>query len=680
MGVFELTERSEGTASGPGLLASPFAVPGVTPRTPIAELLEQADGPAAVAAARAVSVPRSRLAAEASFLPGVPDGGAAILAALRAGRRADPTGLPPLAATNLRAHLCTVGLATADDVAGLARDMPVSVDDALVAAIDADRLAAGMPPCQREALAAEIEALTEAHAGALVGACMAGTDPVGHLAGLLQDDPGRPTPILRRAAAAWTRRTAAALATLQAEAGAAASAWQARPEPDTLQALEAALRAWAASSRPQRLADARAALDHPPTMRALAPWRAAIRRVAQSGQAVAALPAARLLAELFDDLPGEAATLQAELRGLAAEVRGLAAAGEAEALAQHLARLDELVARLSADPALLRAGLATRPFGLDARKDAGALWAAFDAAATASLASEAAWDAVVPLAALLDVPNRAGGTRAAAALFAGLVGRAEAQGRNDLAARLRALQRAQQAAAALRLHAHRSRRRRLPWWLSPLRRRGIRVAIERALLVVDDPAERRRLKAERAALRRRGRVAWASAGVGVALAGLGGGAAGLDARYAALAPYRHQPAISLASPALTALPAPPSVPADMPAPAPAAMPVPAEPPAPARAFDFPVRAGERMPDASRRGLTRAELRWCLANHARLEAALDAADPADRPGLDELETRLIRRCDGRSVRRLDEGAVLPDVAAGRDRLRAEGEAMLGAPPR
>ncbi len=615
-----------------------------------------------MAAARALSVPRSRLAAEASFLPGASDGAPDILAALRAGRRVDPAGLPPLAAANLRAHLCLTGLASEDDVLGLAHAMPAGVDEALVAPIDADRAIAGIPPCQPAALAAEIEALTEAHAAALVTACLAGANPAGRLVELVRTGPPRPSPILRRAAAAWTRRSAATLAGLQAEANAAVSAWQARPDAGSMEALEGAVRSWAALSRPQRLMDARAALDHPPTMRALAPWRAAIQHVAQSGQHTAALPAARLLAVLFDNLPGEAASLQRD-------ARSIAAACEAQSLAPHLTRLNEVVTRLSTDPAPLRAGLATRPFGPTARKDAGALWAAFDAAASASLVSEAAWDAVAPLARLLDVPNRAGGAAAASALFAGLIGRAETDGRIDLADRLRALSRTHQAAAALQVYARRTRKRWLPWWLAPLRRRGVRIAIDRALLVVDDPAQRRKLETHRATMRRRGRLTWLIAGVVVAISGLGTGIAELDADYAATAPYRQHAPISLARPSLPV----PIAPAPTPA-------FPPPLPSPLRVLAFPARPGEQTPDPATRTLTRAELRWCVDNGARLSAASSAAGPDDQIGLSALEAQLAQRCDGKTARRLDEDAVRADVRANRDRLRDEGEAMLEAPPR
>ena len=630
---------------------------GATPRTPAEELFEQADTPVAMAAARSLSAPRSRLTAEAAFLPGASDTCGAILAVLRAGRRVDPAGLPSLAAANVLAHFCAAGQATADDVAGLAYSMPAGVDDALIAAIDADRAIAGIPPCQPEALAAEIEALTEVHAAALVTACEAGADPAGQLAALIEGGPSRPSPILRRAAAAWTRRTAAALAGLQAEANAAVKAWRDRSDADTWSEFERTVRSWAAFSRPQRLVDAGAGLDHPPAVQAMAPWRASIRQVAQSGQDAAALPAARLLATLLGDLPSQAAALQGD-------IRSIAALGEVQALAPHLTRLNELVTRLSADPAPLRAGLATRPFGPAARKDAGALWAVFDAAASASTVSEAPWEAVVPLAGLLNIPNRAGGAAAAVSLFTGLIGRAVADGRTELAGRLRTGLRSHQAAAALQLYARRTRKRWSPWFLAPLRRWRVAAAIDRALLVVDDPAERRKLETHRTSLRSRSRLFWISGGVTLAVLALSSGTRELDQQYATTAPYRLHAPISLAAPLQLA--APPSI-----IPSPLLQPL-------LNDLTFPARAGERQPDLAAPTLGRPELRWCLANSLRLYAASAAAGPGDHSGLSVLSAQLSQHCEGKTARRLDEDAVRADVAANRDRLQTEGEAMLGAP--
>ena len=657
-----------------GLLGNPFAILGATPRTPVADLFDLAETAEATAAARVLSVPRSRLGAELSFLPGASDAIPAILDALRSGRRVDPAGLPPLAAANLRAHLCATGLASPDDVVRLAHDMPAAADAALIAAIDADRNVAGVPPCQPGTLPAEIEALTDAHATALVDAVAATPDPAGRLSDLFPGAPERLPPLLRRAAAAWTRRSATDLSALEQAAAAAVDAWRARPGRDSLDRLEDAVRRWAALSRPQRLADKHAALDHPPTVRAIRPWRASAGYVAKD-HPDAALPVLRLFLELFNEMPGEAASL-------AADVRNAAGQTEAQALAPLLSRLNELIARLTADPAPLRAQLATRPFGPAARKDAAALWAAFDAAASASAVSERAWAAVVPLAALLDIPHRPGGSAAAAALFTGLIARATADGRTALAAELRARLRAHHARAALDLYARRTGKRWIPWWLAPLRRRSVLAAIDGALAAVDDPAERRKLETHRTALRGGRRLFWVTAALLTILSGLAFGVSQLDEDYAANAPFRHNPPISLAAvPAPAPVPAPPPRVPPSPRPGDGASPAPATDEAhPVRTFSFPVTAGEDMPGRGTRALKRADVRWCLANAARLQAAEDIAMPDDEPGLDLLRDELLSRCNDKSVRQLDEDAVRADVARKKDRLRFEGEAMMGTPNR
>lgn len=82
-----------GQASGFSLLSSPFAVLGATPLTPLEEpndLASRAASPAAAAAARSLSVPRSRLTAELAFLPGSAEAAPAVLAALTAGLRPAP--------------------------------------------------------------------------------------------------------------------------------------------------------------------------------------------------------------------------------------------------------------------------------------------------------------------------------------------------------------------------------------------------------------------------------------------------------------------------------------------------------------------------------------------------------------------------------------------------------------
>jgi len=74
-------ERPGSGTSKFGLTANAFAILGATPRTPNAELQELAAcaaTPAAAAAARLAAVPRSRLGAEVSFLPGAADAAPAL--------------------------------------------------------------------------------------------------------------------------------------------------------------------------------------------------------------------------------------------------------------------------------------------------------------------------------------------------------------------------------------------------------------------------------------------------------------------------------------------------------------------------------------------------------------------------------------------------------------------------
>ena len=606
---------------------------GATPRTPAADLFDQADTPEASAAARALSVPRTRLAAEVAFLPGASDRAGALLDDLRAGRRPATAGLPPLATANLLAHLCATGAATEADLAELVRVMPAGPDEELAAAIDADRSMAGMPPCQRPALAAELDALTDDHAGSLAAACAARPDGAERLSAILDAGPGRPTAFLRRTASSWTRRTAADLADAEAAANAAAAAWRGLPDSARLADLDGTVRRWAALSRPQRLVDAKAALDHPPTLRVLGSWRGSMRRVAETGGG--ALPVAELLADLFRDLPGESAAL-------ADEMRQLAARGEEQALAPSLQHLETVVGRLSADVLPLRACLATRPFGPGSRKEALALWEAFDAVAGASASSEVAWTVVLRLAPLIDAPPRPGRARAVASFYDGLIRRAEAQGRTVLAARLRATLREREANAAIERYEARKRSWRwLPWWLAPVRDPALGALARHALRLVDNPERRRALEAEHLQRRRRTRRFRLAALFLLVGGSVLAAVSEADSDYAATAPYRRHAPISLT---------------------------------PGHSFDFPAHVGEQEPDEGTRSLARAEVRWCLFNLARLRGA-QLSVTTDDTALRWLSVELTSRCKDRSAQQLDVEAAQADVAHNQDRLMHEGRALL-----
>ena len=529
------------------LLGNPFAVLDATPAATLADLAACADRlgtPDAAAAARALSIPRSRLSAEIAFLPGLTAGHiAATLESLR--RHARPSGvaeLPEMAACNLLAHLCSAGLADDQDRVTLARCRPKN-PDSLAAVLDTARGEAGMPRVQAAALLEELAALADLHAAALVDAVLATQDPAACLAALIEDAaPGAPPLLLRKAAAGWARRSGAELARLETAATGAVTAARQSPDPAALNAAATAIRTWAAHSRPQRLADARAALDHRPTLKTISGWRNAADRMANGDRLADGIALAALLADCFADLPGEA-------RALREDVQTLRARGEEQALTPLLEQLRETVARLAADPRRLCAVLARRPFGPGLpRGDAAELWSRFDAACARTVVSESPWITVRTL-----VLKLAGGeadilsAQAAVSIQRGMAARAGTARLVPLAERIVAGVRALEGGVAVAEYRRVTRRRWLFWWAVPWRNRRIFRAIDRALALVDDPDSQHALERHRDNLRRgirRRRVVWAGLAL---LAGAVAGINALDSDYARNAPYRHLPPRSLAA-------------------------------------------------------------------------------------------------------------------------------------
>lgn len=659
--------RASDRTSGFNLLANPFALLGATSQTLLIELRATADGDdAREAAAASLSVPRSRLAAEVAFLPGAAEVTGAVLERLRRGERYDAAGLPSLAAANVRAHLCAVGLAAETDLSGLAA--AAFVEEAVVADIDADRRLAGMPAVQLAALRGEIDTLTDLHAGALVAAVSRQQNPAKCLVDLLRSAPVPGSPLLRRATAAWARQTSTALSQVGAAASVAAAAWTAQPSEATAAPLCNLVRQWAALSLPQRLADASAALDHAVTVRTLQPWRAAAKQVADRGLPEFALPVTELLAESFADLPGQAAALRDEARACA----GLL---EERVLAHLLLELRQQADRIAAAPAGLQAALRTRPFGPLATGDAAPLWAAFAAACAAATLSEAPYVVMQGLIPAVGGEHRPEGAAAALALQTGLAQRAEQDGHAELAARLRAAIRGLERAVALHEYVSHSTKKWSPWWLAPLKRRRSLRALRRVLPLVDDPGQRQRLVAAEAQLQRRIRTGRIGALLVVVLAGAISAVVGLDDDYAKHAPYRQGQAQSFAAATPLSAPAPAPVPTPFAGPSPFASPVPMQDVTPVPHYAFPAHAGEREPQLGLAMLGSTELRWCVANDIRLEGAQAAATSLQRRGLDVLADDWHRRCSDPGVRRGELAAMRSEVERNRTRLTGEGLAIL-----
>ena len=708
-----------GQDAGFSLQSNPFGILGATPRTPLDDLQSlaaRAGTAEAAAAARALAVPRSRLPAELAFLPGCAAAASVVLGALQQGMRPDPAILTPAARANVVAHLCAAGTASEGEQDRLSRLQPASGDPALADAIDADRALAGIPPVQRAAMASEQDALADRHAAALVFASHAAADPAARLTGLVRAAPdGNPAGFMRRVAAAWARQSVADLARLDDAAALAESDAQRAPGLENAERLVAAIHAWTALTAPQRASDARAGLDHKPSLQKARSWRGIGVHLAECGRPELALLLAETLATSLADLPGEAIRLREEARYVAGLV-------EDKTLEARLQPLRALVQRLCATPAGV-AGLAndlSAPFGPGSPGAAGELWALFDAAASVCRQSEAPWTFLRDLTARLGGEHKKSGAAYALSLHRGITARAEAAGMTDLATRLHAEDRGLERAAALWRHLEQSRLYKSRFGV--FRRRRAFAAIAAALPLVDDPAERAALLAEEQQLRRGRRMA---IGIYATLGALVLAVAGvrwLDQSYSDNAPYRHAAPQSLAQAtsepkmpapdggglAGNALPGAGSLPQTGSPfrPLPAAVPTLAEPAAPPLAPEgdpspvspakvpmlkapeaspgsvrpsFPTRTAlpERRPrDTTGVMRTLAEVRWCQFNKVRVEAAWKTGPGwQQKDDLQMLKQNWDVVCDAYPTTLGIRDQVDKEVERLRVRLEAEGRAML-----
>ncbi len=615
------------------LLDSPFALLGATTRTPIAELPALADRvgtPEAAAAARTLSLPRTRLPMELAFLPGSHPVAPGVLDALRAGRPPPMDGLTTAARANVLAHRCAAGIATAAELQALVAGQRAPGDAGLLADIDADRAAAGLPRVQPALLGAEQDALAEQHAACVLAACRGAADPAAALAALVREAPaGPPASLMRRVTAGWSRQAASAVTRLDEAASTAEAALARTPGAATAAPFADAIRAWAAATLPQRLSDARAGLDHAPTLRAVRGWRAALQRLSGAGHPELSASLAQVLADQFADLPGET-------RQFAEDVRSFAGKVEEQVLEAALVPLRAVADRLAAAPAALDRALARGPFGPAANGAAGELWAAFDAAATACVASEAPWTVVRNLAQQIGGEHRVEGAAVALALHRGMLARAEQAGFGGLSARLRMGLRGLERAALLhryQLLAGTLHRRRAPVD-SPLLSWKALEALKRVLPLVDDPGLRTKLDLDAGVLRRSFRRALAVILIPTLVLGLIG-LGNLDDYNAEHARYRAAQPQSLTRDGV-----PDRFPdAPAPAPGPPYDPFPKQDKGPQPRMAFPARSnfGERMPRNDGQPRTLAEVRWCVFNEARLNYAETAATPDQRTGVTTLRT-------------------------------------------
>ncbi len=687
------------------LLRNPFAVLGAAPGTPVAELpalARRIGGQEAAAAARLLSVPRPRLAAEIAFLPGAADRIEAILGSLRRAERPDFTGLPDAAVANLAAHLCAAGLAEPADEVRLASAQSAPGAPALLTAINADRKQAGVPATQPDVLAAEQATLADRHAACLVHACLRGEDGAARMTAIVATAAdGTALLFLRRVTAAWARQGTSRLGTLEEQASVARLALLKQPGVDTLRGLVDAVQAWAALDAPCLLSDARAGLDHPAALRALRPWTGAVTALTEQDRPELALQLAQALAGCFAALPGEAPRLD----GL---VRQTSRTLEDSTLDGLLTPLRTVAARVAADPSPLVTALGSSPFGPGAPGVAGELWTAFDAACSACVDSEAPWIVLRSVADRLVVMPGHQPAQAVVVLQRGVIGRADAAGRPALADRIRAVLPGLEGQAALLLYAHHAKATGGWGWRQTARTLA---ALRGALALTEDPQQRDRLLAEQRALRQRQYRGFVLVTAIAALVGIGVMLRWLDGNYAQDAPYRHSVAQMLAGagPAPAPAPMPPAdqtpvsanplaalqpvvvrPPFAQPAPVQPAPIQPApdhashdgaehvQPPADASPIAFLTHTHfpEKQPSGGPGLRSLAEVRWCQFNGVRLDAALENAFSLhDTQGVLRLQQIWQGVCHSIDTRRAIADRVLKEVDLNRDLLEDEGHAMV-----
>ncbi len=651
------------------LLSNSFAVLAADPvmsADALADLAAREGTPQAAAALHTLTAPRTRLTAELAFLPGAAARASEVVQRLRHGERPELDSLPDQARVNVLAHLCDAHLAEEVDPEALVAGQVERGSPALVDLVAADRRAAGFPAPDLGFIAAAQDELAEAHAAALVRACLHGQGAAGRLATLMRRDdwprPAAARALLRRASAVWARETAGQAATADEAVGRAETALSRAPGEATAEAFISELRAWAELTAPERLADAAAGLDHEASAAKARRWRGLTQRLASGDAAAmeAGASVAEALMQALGDLPGFAVLLRRDRDTYTAVVRD-------RAQAAAFSPLQELIQRFTAEPGpLIQALFGYAGFGPKSLAQAEELWTAFVSVRAVAPESRRPFDLLSELAVRLGAH---GSPPAELLLIQGLITAAQAgpeasdlpEVLRDLRAHERVLLRRAGLAKLQSLTAH--------WRAAG---RAVR-EIDRLLPLADDPALRAQLSATRQRMQRRVASMASSLAVGCAvlvLAAIGigretmGGSGGA-ATATAVSGYRpppssDQPAATLSAPAGTPLPATEpqagALPADaaaapvvMPDAAPRSLAVPATPP---KIHFDPTTPPESKPNAvtqvisSRTGVFQRDhlvmlgpagvevvyslpqVRWCLFNEVRLKTVRDALADQD----------------------------------------------------
>ncbi len=262
------------------LLANPFAALGLPADATAGEVTARArqlGNAEAAAASRSLLIPKTRLLAELSYLPGASHGVAdATLEALKAGREPALRVLEPLARCNVLAHLASQGKATPSHLGEWA-GLQDAIRPTAAGLVDAARRQAGMPTVPGEMLDPALDALVSQHADAFTEGMLAAPDGADLLAALLVGAPPEASArasFLRRSAAAWERATASDAARDLESAAPIEAVLRYRSDPEAADQLATIAARFANRTKPPRIAARLVGLTHSASVDAAQRWRA----------------------------------------------------------------------------------------------------------------------------------------------------------------------------------------------------------------------------------------------------------------------------------------------------------------------------------------------------------------------------------------------------------------------
>lgn len=262
------------------LLTSPFAVLGLSGDASTGSVVSRArelGNAEAISASRTLLIPRMRLHAELSFLPGASEGVVhASCNALRKGGEPDLGALTPLARANVLAHLAshrTARAAHLRDLAGLQDAIRSTTDGILCAA----REHAGMPSVPGERLEAALETISGQHAEAFAEGMLALPTGAHLFTEQLQASGANASAqasFLRLSAAAWDRATASEAAQDLECAALIETTLKNHPNSELANQLALVVVRFANRTKPPREACRLVGLPHEPSAEAAHRWRA----------------------------------------------------------------------------------------------------------------------------------------------------------------------------------------------------------------------------------------------------------------------------------------------------------------------------------------------------------------------------------------------------------------------